>query len=230
MKDTVVKICVSLDHIEANDENEVVAMNNQEDVSSTRRKQAAAEVGVVRFAFGTGVVVKRGYVLTADHVVSGAKHVFIRKMEKIDYYHCSIVKSDEAIGLALLKIERKKVPKKPKNGAVGDNKDKDDDEEEPKYLVKASGFDGKGVEDEDNGEEEDNKEEEEEEEDGDLVFIKLAKLFGGHGKILRIKGSYALIEFKDTAGVNKALLKDGSRLFGKRIKVEAVNQNQHKTQ
>ncbi|RZC60232.1 hypothetical protein C5167_022003 [Papaver somniferum] len=46
MKDTVVKICAILDHIEANDENEDVEMNDQEYVSSTRqaRKQAAQNI------------------------------------------------------------------------------------------------------------------------------------------------------------------------------------------
>lgn len=348
MKDTVVKICAILDHIEANDENEDVEMNDQEYVSSTRqaRKQAAQNIEVVKSSVGTGVIIKKGYVLTAEHVVAGAKVVFIRNVEKNDYYRCSIVKSNENTDLALLEIEKKKVKfltrrveltprndtmvgsqalhighpndydysflrgavahprrrcegnmaaefqlnnlhgaegssggpifdagglligillsaqshtgltncahmdvvkdfleecfpgqksKKSKSRAIDD--DNDDDEKEPKYSVKVSGFDGKDVEDEYSIEEEENsndeeEDEDEEKEDGDLVLFKLAKLFGKCGKILRIffpldkttkkRKGYALIEFKDEAGVNKALLKDETTFFQKIYKVKTV--------
>ncbi|KAI3846724.1 hypothetical protein MKW92_003023 [Papaver armeniacum] len=215
MKDTVVKICAILDHIEANDENEDVEMNDQEDVSSTRqaRKQAAQNIEVVKSSVGTGVIIKKGYVLTAEHVVAGAKVVFIRKVEKNDYYQSKFLtrrveftpRNDTMVGSQALHIGH------PNDyeysffrGAVA----------HPRRCCEgnmAAEFQLNNL----HG-----------------VLFKLAKLFGKCGKILRIffpldkttkkRKGYALIEFKDEAGVNKALLKDETRFFQKIYKVETV--------
>ncbi|KAI3859408.1 hypothetical protein MKX03_013775 [Papaver bracteatum] len=285
MKDTVVKICAILDHIEANDENEDVEMNDQEDVSSTRqaRKQAAQNIEVVKSSVGTGVMIKNGYVLTAEHVVAGAKVVFIRKVEKNDYYRCSIVKSNENIDLALLEIEKKKVKFltrrvefTPRNdtmvgsqalhighpndyeysflrGAVAHPRRRCEGNMAAEFQLNnlhgAEGSSGGPIFDAGglligillsaqshtgltNCAHMDVVKDFLEECLPGQVLFKLAKLFGGCGKILRIffpldkttkeRKGYALIEFKDEAGVNKALLKDETIFFQKIYKVKTV--------
>ncbi|RZC59731.1 hypothetical protein C5167_007046 [Papaver somniferum] len=66
------------------------------------KEKQAEEIPSEKMIFGTGVVLDSGFILTANHVVKGAKYISFRHLEDTNFYTCEVINHDTINDLAML--------------------------------------------------------------------------------------------------------------------------------